>query len=764
MKAPERQPQKNLSHATTYGGISLKTAETDTHIPVQKKNQTGLPDNLKTGIENLSGYAMDDVKVHYNSTKPAGLQAHAYAQGTDIHIAHGQERHLPHEAWHVVQQKQGRVKATMQMKGTGVNDDTALEKEADVMGVKALQMKPVGTIQSDSGSWGTIQQRKKNDSPRPLRNDKPNSVVQRYTEQNGHRIANDHTAAVAVGVNNKLLYTTQGRIDESNQALENKSMPVRLDAGAQRNGLVHDQVLLTVTPRFTPQVGNQMPDTLTPQGDVVHGVLLPAECEKGAISIIGAFTKTQKSGANTYVYNDKDHANARIGELLAQSTAGNGAKNAWYQRWSDLDEGVAKAVTARNRNVYEQGEMNLMFTALNNANLLREFRSDFDLVGNRYEANYVYSALARSRSLFERIIRTFDKSMADIETEIMRTVDTGTVGEQAELVNADTLKGQLINFFAHQNYDKAAIDQAIAMVPEQAQLLQALQDGFAANRAGNAYVSTAFFGKDAKLEALAQSVLGSIDRHVAALTARNTKSLQAGSGLNAEVDPEIGESYGIVGGHYNFTEGGRWNWHWASVIMKTLNDNITMEAHASHRIGNETHNDRWDFKMYGTAVAGNQTFHDEWKGDGFGKAPVTVLGVARDNPIHEGLLTPRGITGLSAIETTAAIACAETFYDYLVPLSNTALTQHQLMAAHQPGRPALDDLPALFMANYLQPDLNDLDLAMQDLINNVGTAQEQLDRTVDVNDAAIDLKPLVKTFYILAKHYQGHKKKQGIFP
>lgn len=108
--------------------------------PIQRKeNKTGLPDNLKSGIENLSGYSMDDVKVHYNSDKPAQLQAHAYAQGTDIHFGSGQEKHLPHEAWHVVQQKQGRVKPTMQMKGSvNINDDAGLEKEADVMGAKVL--------------------------------------------------------------------------------------------------------------------------------------------------------------------------------------------------------------------------------------------------------------------------------------------------------------------------------------------------------------------------------------------------------------------------------------------------------------------------------------------------------------------------------------------------------------------------------------------------------------------------------------------------
>lgn len=111
--------------------------------PIQKiENNTGLPDNLKTGMENLSGVSLDDVKVHRNSDKPAQLQAHAYAQGTDIHLGSGQEKHLPHEAWHVVQQKQGRVKPTMQMKGNvNVNDDVGLEKEADIMGAKSVQLK-----------------------------------------------------------------------------------------------------------------------------------------------------------------------------------------------------------------------------------------------------------------------------------------------------------------------------------------------------------------------------------------------------------------------------------------------------------------------------------------------------------------------------------------------------------------------------------------------------------------------------------------------
>ena len=118
-----------------------KKAQSQNTEEAPRENNTGLPDNLKSGIENLSGMSLDDVKVHYNSDKPAQLNAHAYAQGSEIHVGSGQEKHLPHEAWHVVQQKQGRVKPTMQMKGkVNVNDDAGLENEADVMGAKAVQI------------------------------------------------------------------------------------------------------------------------------------------------------------------------------------------------------------------------------------------------------------------------------------------------------------------------------------------------------------------------------------------------------------------------------------------------------------------------------------------------------------------------------------------------------------------------------------------------------------------------------------------------
>ncbi|BDD06453.1 eCIS core domain-containing protein [Aureibacter tunicatorum] len=166
-KKEETSDLENSSFADEFSGpAQLQEAES----PIQRQenkspNTTGMPDQLKSGIENLSGQSMDDVKVHYNSSMPAQLQAHAYAQGTDIHLASGQEKHLPHEAWHVVQQKEGRVKPTKQLKGANINDDSTLEKEADVMGAKAMQMKS-----NDSGS--NTAQLKSNGSA--------DKVVQRY--------------------------------------------------------------------------------------------------------------------------------------------------------------------------------------------------------------------------------------------------------------------------------------------------------------------------------------------------------------------------------------------------------------------------------------------------------------------------------------------------------------------------------------------------------------------------------------------------------
>lgn len=94
-------------------------------------NKTGIPDAMKEEAEQRSGFDLDEVRVHYNSTEPDRLGALAYTKGTEVFLRPGQEENLPHELWHVVQQMQGKVKQTGQIDGKPVNFNETLEKEAD---------------------------------------------------------------------------------------------------------------------------------------------------------------------------------------------------------------------------------------------------------------------------------------------------------------------------------------------------------------------------------------------------------------------------------------------------------------------------------------------------------------------------------------------------------------------------------------------------------------------------------------------------------
>lgn len=102
-------------------------------METSRPNLTGIPTQMKLDFEQRSGLPFDDVRVHYNSDKPAQIQAWAYTQGKQIYVAPGQERHLPHELGHIVQQKLGKVRPTGFIHGLPVNDQPDLESGADAL-------------------------------------------------------------------------------------------------------------------------------------------------------------------------------------------------------------------------------------------------------------------------------------------------------------------------------------------------------------------------------------------------------------------------------------------------------------------------------------------------------------------------------------------------------------------------------------------------------------------------------------------------------
>ncbi|MCH5340213.1 MAG: DUF4157 domain-containing protein [Acetatifactor sp.] len=205
-KVQFNQQTKKQSYTSQHSAVQKKI---NPSANVPKSNQTGLPDRLKEGLESLSGFSMNDVRVHYNSPLPARMKALAYTQGSHIYVAPGQDQYLPHEAWHVVQQKQGRVQPTAQINSIMINDNPDLEHEADVMGSKVLQQPDSSVINLKTVAFKQIKpvQRKiiykgKETAAKTFYEDymKDPKFLDKYTDEDGkvHRISDQYLSDEAI--------------------------------------------------------------------------------------------------------------------------------------------------------------------------------------------------------------------------------------------------------------------------------------------------------------------------------------------------------------------------------------------------------------------------------------------------------------------------------------------------------------------------------------------------------------------------------------
>lgn len=82
--------------------------------------------------QTLSRVDPSDMHIHRNNSEPDRLKAYVFMRGTDIILAH--------EAWHVVQQKQGRVQANSSFRGQVINSSPSLESEAYRMAQRVTSM------------------------------------------------------------------------------------------------------------------------------------------------------------------------------------------------------------------------------------------------------------------------------------------------------------------------------------------------------------------------------------------------------------------------------------------------------------------------------------------------------------------------------------------------------------------------------------------------------------------------------------------------
>ncbi|MFN6945898.1 MAG: DUF4157 domain-containing protein [Cytophagaceae bacterium] len=139
-------------------------------VQMKSDTSTKMPENVQAKMESSFGADFSNVNIHVGE-QASSVGALAYAQGNDIHFAPGQynpetqsgQELLGHELTHVVQQRQGRVQATTQAKGLAVNDDPALEQEADEMGRKAASGEQFDSANNTSGSSTSLGIQKKGD-------------------------------------------------------------------------------------------------------------------------------------------------------------------------------------------------------------------------------------------------------------------------------------------------------------------------------------------------------------------------------------------------------------------------------------------------------------------------------------------------------------------------------------------------------------------------------------------------------------------------
>lgn len=150
------QRDKHVGHGQTAAsrrdepvGTPGKRTLTEQIAPRPPASTSGgrpLPDDVRAQMEQRLGADFSAVRIHEGG-QAAAVGARAYTQGTDVYFAPGEydphgargQELLGHELVHVMHQGRGPVGATGDLDGAAVNDDPALEREADEGGARAAR-------------------------------------------------------------------------------------------------------------------------------------------------------------------------------------------------------------------------------------------------------------------------------------------------------------------------------------------------------------------------------------------------------------------------------------------------------------------------------------------------------------------------------------------------------------------------------------------------------------------------------------------------
>ena len=150
----ESESEQETEEKTTSEGPEKTVAGEEPPETPAAPPPTGGGDTLPEDIKNAMGQSLkgdfSSVRIHQNSKPAQEMGALAFTQGKNVHFAPGQynpksksgDQLLRHELVHVQQQQQGRVRPNKKVAGKAVNDDPALEREADQIAEQSAKEAP----------------------------------------------------------------------------------------------------------------------------------------------------------------------------------------------------------------------------------------------------------------------------------------------------------------------------------------------------------------------------------------------------------------------------------------------------------------------------------------------------------------------------------------------------------------------------------------------------------------------------------------------
>lgn len=541
---------------------------------------------VQAKMEDAFDFDFSAVRVHEGGAAPA-MGALAYTQGTDVHFAPGQYApHSPggqeligHELAHVVQQSEGRVAATTQYKGAGLNDDAGLEAEADRWGAQAARGESIGRTGGGTaaGASGAIQ-RFRDFSIAGAEDTKKNV---HWANGTPLRVAEDGTAAIAQAhiAGSQEMYVLESRLSGINAGLTAAKAPLIL---AKTAG--------TVT-GATPGDLEQAAATLTrvKPVDPVDGKTdktIPDDCGNAARTVTGAFAEGKTLRAE-YVAKDGSTANATSTdpELMKYEIMVNhfGDKMPNVKTvMADVTAAIAKFDGLSTELGPYIGQINTAIEAVNKA--IAAFEAvDAEYAPLKAAHDKKVAAAGGDATTIKALEDEYAKAKAAIDARL-------DLARQAYL-------------------DADAKWQALAKTDINGKTLQD--------------VLNAYLGARKVRDELVAEIMGPY----LAMVPKDQEAFDAKVGINRHANPDVGEAYTISSGG-DAKPNGRsvWNFHWGGVIFKstTGSDNITMENYA----GSGT--DEWWLQMYGVPTKGadrtGQTFHEQHRDTHgqHGQTPTTL--------------------------------------------------------------------------------------------------------------------------------------------